>query len=117
MEKLGCRVFVNDRSELKCYFRHPVDEVTYSVSFYLDPPHMFKLLRNTLQKYKVLHWPGHGLVKWEYIEKLHQLQQIHGLRAAGNKLTDKHINFHRCKMKVSLAVQTMASRSVAKSLE
>ena len=116
-EKLGCKIYVNDRSEIVGYFKHPVYEVTYMVSFYLDPPHMFKNLRNAWQFYKVFYWPGEGLVKFEYLEKLHELQEIHGLRAGGNKITKHHVNFKRSKMKVCLAVQLIASRSVSKTLE
>ena len=116
-EKLGCKIYVNDRSELICCFKHPVEEVTYYVVFYLDPPHMFKNLRNAWEHYKVFNWPGEGLVKFEYLKKLHELQEIHGLRAGGNKITKHHVDFKRSKMKVSLAVQLIASRSVSKTLE
>ena len=116
-EKLGCKIYVNEREQIIGYFKHPVDEVTYMVTFYLDPPHMFKNLRNAWEHYKVFYWPGEGLVKWEYVKQLHELQEIHGLRAGGNKITKHHINFKRSKMKVSLAVQLIASRSVSKTLE
>ena len=116
VEKLGCKIFVNDRSELVVYFKHPVDGVCYNVLFYPDPPHMFKNLRNAFENYRVIFWPGKGLIKWEYIELLHQIQEEHGLRAGGNKLTSRHLHFKRNIMKVSLAVQTIASRSVAKAL-
>ena len=87
VEKLGCKIFVNDRSELVVYFKHPVDGVCYNVLFYPDPPHMFKNLRNAFENYRVIFWPGKGLIKWEYIERLHKIQEEHGLRAGGNKLT------------------------------
>ena len=53
--------------------------------------------------------------RWEYIEKLHEYQDNHGLRAA-NKLTSQHVHYQNKKMKVSLVVQTIASESVAKTL-
>ena len=71
-------------------FPHPVEEVDHEISVYLDFVHMFKLLRNCLDNYKEFFWPGHGYVKWRYIAKLHELQELHGLNAA-NKLTKYHI--------------------------
>lgn len=54
-------------------------------------------------------------IRWDYLEKLQQLQESEGLRAA-NKLTRAHINFCRQIMKVRLAAQTLSS-SVSKALE
>ncbi len=50
-----------------------------------------------------------------YIGRLCALQNQHGLSLA-NKITQKHVDFQRNKMKVSLAVQAIASNSTAKSL-
>lgn len=54
-------------------------------------------------------------VKWTFIDKLQQLQEKEGLRAA-NKLRKAHIEYWRQVMKVRLAAQTFSS-SVSKSLE
>ena len=116
VEKLGTKIFVKELEDMKSSFPHPCDDVNYEVSVYLDPIHMVKLIRNTVCDYKVLIWPNRGNVKWEYIEKLHSLQDEHGLRAA-NKLSNQHINYKKKIMKVSLAVQTIASRSVAVALQ
>ena len=78
---------------------------------------MFKLIRTTLADYKEFIWPGHGTVKWIYIQRLHQIQEKHGIRLGGNKVNHRHINFRQNKMKANLAVQTMASRSVAVNLK
>lgn len=77
---------------------------------------MLKLCRNTFADYGALCIHGFSLpAQWSYIEKLYHYQEKIGIRA-GNKLTAKHINFHRHKMKVYLATQTL-STSVATSLE
>ena len=44
------------------------------------------------------------------------LQQFHGGWRLGNKATPNHINFHQSKMRVKLAVQLIASRSVSDTL-
>jgi hypothetical protein len=44
--------------------------------------------------------------RWDFIEKLHEVQEQAGLRA-GNKLRKAHIEFRKMKMKVSLAAQTL----------
>lgn len=95
------------------YFPHPSDKDIH-VSVILDPSHMIKLVRNVLATEKVIIWPGKGTVKWEYIEKLHDFQESHGLRAA-NKLSKRHIYYNNLKMKVCLATQVFSS-SVASAL-
>lgn len=54
-------------------------------------------------------------IEWSYIEKLQDLQEAEGLRAA-NKLRRAHIEYYQQIMKVRLAAQTF-SWSVSKSLE
>ena len=41
-----------------------------------------------------------GVIDWSYITKLHNLQTTSGLRLA-NKLSARHVHFHKLKMKVS----------------
>lgn len=53
-------------------------------------------------------------IKWDYIKKLHELQDQEGLRAA-NKLKKAHIEYQRQIMKVRLAAQTF-SASVSNAL-
>eukprot|EP00094_Tigriopus_californicus_P010316 TCALIF_09951-PA protein Name:"Similar to THAP9 DNA transposase THAP9 (Homo sapiens)" AED:0.28 eAED:0.29 QI:0/0/0/0.75/0/0/4/0/337 len=55
-------------------------------------------------------------VKWKHLNTFHQIQEGHGLRL-GNKLSGRHIDFQKNKMKVKLALEAIASNSVAKSLE
>lgn len=47
-----------------------------------DPCHMLKLVRNTLGDKKVLIDSNGGIIKWEFLTKLHQLQMDEGLHAA-----------------------------------
>lgn len=90
---------------------HSCDEV-YPI---LDACHMIKLARNTIANKKLLYDRQHRPIKWEYIEKLYQLQKTKEINL-GNKLTKKHIQWDRHKMSVIIAVQTL-SNSVAQSLQ
>lgn len=54
-------------------------------------------------------------ISWSYFKQLVELQETEGLHA-GNKLTERHINFWREIMKVRLAVQVF-SASVADALD
>ena len=113
-EKLGAKFFVDEIDELITTFEHPHENAGYDVHMYLDPCHMIKLVRNTLAGYKEFFWPDHGTIRWVYIERLHDLQSAHDLRA-GNKLTKQHVNFKNKIMKVSLAAQIF-SKSIADAL-
>jgi len=57
----------------------------------------------------------HYIPLHNYITKLHEVQVSEGLRA-GNKLTKRHVNFEKQKMKVYLATQTL-STSVADAID
>ena len=72
-------------AELHAFFDHLCNS-DLSIGVFLDPPHMIKLFRNMLHKFKVIKWPGHGLIKWEFFEKLNVLQEKHQLLLA-SKLT------------------------------
>ena len=105
-------VFVNEDGSICSSFPHP--ETKMPVVVFLDPCHMLKLVRNTLGSKGCL-WAGSSTVKWDYISSLHKLQEAEGLHT-GNKLRANHIAWHKKKMNVKLAAQTL-SESVAKSLE
>lgn len=109
-ELLGAKI---SSTECKPFFPHPSDPDLFIVTM-LDPPHMLKLVRNSLESLKTIVWKDKGNVQWSYIEKLQQFQKEHDLFLA-NKLTERHVNFHNQKMKVNLAAQLLSS-SVAKSL-
>jgi hypothetical protein len=64
---------------------------------------------------KVLVDPDGNRIEWEFIKKLEELQKTEGMRAA-NKLKPHHIQWHKQKMKVNLATETL-SKSVADAID
>ena len=56
-----------------------------------------------------------NIIKWEHIKILHNVQEEEGLKFA-NKLSKGHVQFHRQKMNVKVAAQTLSS-SVADAIE
>lgn len=97
--------------DFKPYFTNPVTLKKCFIFF--DICHMIKLIRNTLGDKRMLKTSNNEIISWHFLEKLHQLQQREGLKAA-NKLSNKHINFSNNRMNVKLAMQTL-SESVYKS--
>jgi len=79
-----------------------------------DPPHLLKLVRNALGSWKSLLDDNNNEIKWQYIVELYEYQKIHGFTLA-NKISKKHIEFEKNKMKVKLAAQLL-SKSVANAL-
>ena len=102
-----------DPERLKPFFPHPSDP-SHRVFSFLDVVHAIKLVRNTLATLGVIVSPS-GQVRWHFIRKLHDLQTKEGLRA-GTKLSRRHIEWDKSKMKVSRAAQTL-SRSVADAID
>ena len=86
-----------------------------TVQFIPDPPHMLKLARNALGELKEMVDGSGGRIEWKFIELLHEEQIEEGIKFA-NKLSNAHIDFHRQKMKVRLAAQTLSS-SVADAID
>lgn len=84
------------------------------IFIYPDPCHMLKLVRNTLAEKGPLFNSDAEEISWEFIVKLHRLEEKEGLRAA-TKLMRQHIQFERNKMNVRLAAQTL-SESVKQAL-
>ena len=81
----------------------------------LDLCHMLKLVRNCLGDLKILYYDSSpNPIYWSNIEALHELQQSEGIRL-GNKLKSSHVQWHKQKLKVNLAAQTL-SDSVANAL-
>ena len=93
-------------------FPHP--STGEPIHLLLDPPHMLKLIRNTLGTYKVFYDENNKAIKWEHFVHLVDVQIREGLHL-GTKITQRHINWFKEKMKVKLAAQTF-SLSVAKAL-
>jgi len=110
MRELGAKL---DPENMVPYFPHPCHP-NRRVHVILDLVHMLKLVRNSLGSSGIIKSPS-GLVKWEYIANLHDLQEEIGLRA-GTKLKKQHIQWQQNKMKVSIAAQTLSS-SVADALD
>lgn len=103
---------IDDVRHLKTYFPHPVSN--QPIFIILDPCHMIKLIRNLLGDYGIL-FNGNGeSIKWNYFTELVKLQESHDLHPA-IKIRRRHLNYHKEKMKVKLAVQTF-SDSVADAL-
>ena len=88
VKNLGATLLSTEHTEstMQPFFLHPCD-ASLRIGVYLDPCHMFKLIRNLLHKYHFLKWPGHGMIKWEYIKKLNNLQESHQLLLA-NKVSE-----------------------------
>ena len=81
----------------------------------LDVCHMLKLLRNSFATCGLLKDAEGNIIRWQYLEYLHQIQEKEGLHLA-NKLRQSHMCWQAQKMKVKLAAQTL-SKSVADALE
>lgn len=109
--KFGCDLM--DMWDYKTHFT--VNGNEHPISFFLDPAHMLKLVRNTLADYKEIFDTNMESIKWDYLDLLVTLQEHEGLKL-GNKLTRAHIFFTKQKMKVKLAAQ-LFSNSVADALQ
>ena len=112
MRSFGCE-FGSKLSDIKGSFSSQF--FNHSVFFVPDACHMLKLARNALADVKVLVDDNGKLIKWEHIKNLHITQEEEGLKF-GNKLGKRHIEYHRHKMNVKVAAQTLSS-SVADSIE
>lgn len=106
----GCSL---DPSNIAPLFPNPTDP-TKQIAVIFDACHMLKLLRNTLHAYKAILIPSKGVARFQHFRLLQITQEDEGLRA-GNRLTARHVEFQRQKMKVKLAAQLFSS-SVAKGL-
>jgi hypothetical protein len=68
---------------------------------------MIKLVRNTLGEKGIIFDDNNDPILWDYIKKLHELQDAEGLHLA-NKVKALHVNFYKQKMKVRLATQVLS---------
>lgn len=96
---LGCNFDTLCGDNVKTHFTHPSNNGK-KVFAVLDICHMLKLIRNALADLKIIFDKDGNEVKWHFIEKLHELQQNEGLLAA-NKLSKRHMEWRKQKMKVS----------------
>lgn len=102
-----------DMENTRLFFLHPSTQEKVHIIF--DACHMLKLIRNCLGEYKVLKDGDGNTFEWRFIEELAKLQGKEDLRA-GNKLKLAYLKYHKIKMKVFLAAQTLSS-SVADAIE
>ncbi|CAH1981929.1 unnamed protein product [Acanthoscelides obtectus] len=101
-----------DVSIMKTFFTYPV--TGSDVFIILDPCHMIKLVRNTFGSQKYLIDQDGNQIDWNFLSKLVDTQYSEGLHL-GTKITVRHLQFVREKMKVKIATQTL-SKSVADAL-
>ena len=112
--KLGCNMQPDDARQMITSFPHPHPDVPGLVYAMFDPSHMVKNVRNLMKHYEEIYWQGRGTVRWRYLEVVDAIQTICGFRL-GNKVTSRHVNFEKLKMKVKLATQLL-SDSTARTL-
>lgn len=98
---LGCNFKVDN---LKTYFQHPSPKSKIFV--FLDASHMLKLVRNSLGTSKTLIDINGEEIQWRYLEEFYKLQIAEGFHLE-NKLTVRHIDYGKQKMKVKLAAQLL----------
>lgn len=84
MKNLGCNL---DPENIRSYFAHPV--TGKPVCVFLDPCHMFKLVRNSLGDLGKILDPEGNTVEWRFIVSVHHLPEKEGLHL-GNKLRASH---------------------------
>lgn len=94
MKKLGADL---SPANPKPFFQHPC-EPSWRVYTLLDPCHMIKLIRNTLESEKKI-FTENGVVEWKYIELLYERQQKEGFKL-GNKLGKAHMEWQKQTLKV-----------------
>jgi hypothetical protein len=101
----GCSTNISSIRELGCSikppmvlsFNHPVNS-TYQIFIFLDVCHMIKLLRNLWANEKVFKTRS-GIALWSFMERLINYQEEEEC-SAGNKITQKHVNWENQPMKV-----------------
>lgn len=99
--------------EDKPYIYHPcTNKMVYLV---LDPPHMIKLIRNSLGRNRIIYDVNNKKIEWKFIEGLVALQISENINLS-NKLTKTHVEYKNKKMNVRLACESI-SNSVASALE
>lgn len=101
-QKLGASYNLSD---FRPWFLHPI--TNEKVFTFWDACHMLKLCRNALENKAVLLDHNQKNIKWSIIKELNEIQKSEGLHA-GNKLSDRHVNFYNEKMNVRLAAQTLS---------
>lgn len=94
------------------FIKNPLDGS--KINIILDPPHMEKLIRNTLASKGVIFDDQDKKIEWRFFVELEKLSQ--SVDFFTHNLSKRHIQWERNKMNVKIAVQTF-SRKVADSME
>ena len=94
MRQFGCILGKNEE-EISGTFTYR--NYNHPLYFTPDAPHMLKLARNALANLKCFVDGENNFIEWKYITLLHQVQLQEGLKFA-NKISRKHVEFHRNKM-------------------
>ena len=111
MRLFGCNLG-NESSSINGKFK--ISEYQHDLYFFPDPCHMVKLARNALADLGIIAHRG-IFIEWKYFVKLNEIQLDEGFKFA-NRLSNRHIQYQRHKMNVSVAAQTLSS-SVADAIE
>ena len=93
LKYLGCDM----KSGISHSIPHPSDP-SLNIFIIMDPANTIKLVRNMLADIGVLYTKW-GAVRWQHVVDLHQYQLEEGVTSA-NRLSERHINWERQKMKV-----------------
>lgn len=112
--KTVCQLFGAELNVYSPQFKPHFPLKGQTIHIFFDACHMIKLVRNRLGIKKILIDGENNEIKWNYFEDLVDMDTCR--LAVIHKMTKTHIDFHRKKMKVDLAVQTL-SASVAASFE
>lgn len=99
--KLGCKV-----DNFESSFPH-LSRPDKTIHIILDVCHMLKLARNALGDKRVFYSEGRNTICWNYIKELYNVRNEDVL-LLGNKLKHKHIKWHKQKIKVAVAAQTLS---------
>ncbi|KAM9028313.1 DNA transposase THAP9 isoform 2-T2 [Ara ararauna] len=107
---LGIRM---DPERIQCTFQHPPGSA-HSITYFFDVCHALQLIRNALQCFQKIEWPG-DTVQWQHVVELAALQEQRVLELCSSKSgrSGSKGSYH---LKVNLATQ-LFSEGVADALE
>lgn len=109
MRELGASF---DKNNFRPAIHNPIDGS--EIKIILDPCHMLKLVRNSLQEKAVLYDNEKRKIEWQYFVRLVLYREKKGLIT--HKMNQQHIECGANRMKVRLAAELL-SRKVSNSME
>ncbi|NXD66060.1 THAP9 transposase, partial [Eolophus roseicapillus] len=107
---LGIRM---DPERIQCTFQHPPGSA-HSITYFFDVCHALQLIRNALQCFQKIEWPG-DTVRWQHVVELAALQEQRISELCGSK-SGRSGSKGSYYLKVNLATQ-LFSEGVADALE